>query len=116
MQGSHELNEFILTGFRGMSDLGGLGAALSFMGAFMCLSLMQVVARHANLYTTRGLIQYGQRIGLALLACSLMLDVYGYLGAQSRPWMSHIFIVGSLDIVLMLACIRHRTHEERQRA
>lgn len=101
-----DLSTFITSGFEGMPDLGFVGTMLDVMGALMALVLMQLVTRDADFKSMAGWMQWAERIGLVMLSAFLALDAYGAYGAMSRPWVTHIMIVGALDLLLFIACLR----------
>lgn len=104
-----DLSTFITSGFEGMPDLGLVGTLLDVFGAFMALVLMQLVTRDAEFKSMAGWMQWAERVGLVMLACFLALDAYGAYGANSRPWVTHIMIVGAVDLLLLVACLRRET-------
>lgn len=83
-----------------------INAALCFIGALLCLVLMQIGTQHGDMMGESRFGIWSRRFSIALLGISLLWacsysDTKGW-----QPWPPHVFLAFVLDIVLSLRIVQ----------
>lgn len=96
--------------------LSTLHACMSFFAALLTIYVAQVMTFDAGFGNKIAVYRFVQRVGLYLLAMALMVNSATPFIIPDAPWLTDVFVVGALVIVLGVSGIMHSRRRARNDA